>query len=118
MSDLEVFALLLIAMALCFANWRVGVLICIFVGFMQDPLRKLVPGEPVFLTAMVGAPLLATIIGAHQRKIRLSFRPLHAWNDVLRKPLKFFVLFVLLQSCAGFIRTGSPIVAGIGVLSY
>jgi len=118
MTDFEVFGLIIIAMALCFANWRVGVFICIVVGFLQDPLRKLMPGEPVYFTAMVGAPLAMTLLGARLRNVRLSFRPLHAWNDVLRAPLKFFVLLVFAQSGAAFIKTGSLAVAGIGALSY
>ena len=106
MTDFEVFGLILIAMSLAFVNWRLGVLICLFVGFIQDPLRKLIPGEPVYMTVMVGAPLLMTILGAHLRGVSLSFRPLHAWNDVLRKPLNFFILLVVLQSAAAIIKTG------------
>ncbi len=118
MTDLEVYTLVIISMALSLANWRVGVLVCLVVGFLQDPLRKLVPGEPVVFTALVGAPLAMTLLGAHLRRIRISFRPLHAWNGVLRTPLHFFLLLVLVQSGAAFIKTGSPMVAGIGALSY
>jgi hypothetical protein len=118
MTDLEVYALVIIAMALCFANWRIGVLICLLVGFVQDPLRKLVPGEPVFFQALVAAPLAMTLLGAYMRNVRLSFLPLHKWNGVLRAPLTCFILLVMVQTGAGFIRTGSTVVAGIGALSY
>ena len=118
MTDFEVLGLLLIAVALSFVNWRLGVLICLFVGFIQDPLRKLIPGEPVYMTVMVGAPLLMTMLGAHLRRVSLSFRPLHAWSDALRRPLNFFVSLVLLQSAAAILKTGSPIIGAIGALSY
>jgi hypothetical protein len=118
MTDFEVYGLVIIAMALSFANWRVGVLICLIVGFLQDPLRKLVPGEPVVFTVLVGAPLLATVLGAHLRNVHLSFRPLHSWSKVLRKPLNWFILLVIIQSGAAVIKTGSPIVGAIGALSY
>ena len=118
MTEYEVFGLLLIVMGLSFVNWRLGVLICLYVGFIQDPLRKLLPGEPVYMTVMVGAPLLMTMLGAHLRRVSLTFRPLHAWKDVLRTPLNFFVLLVLLQSAAAFFRTGNPIIGAIGALSY
>jgi hypothetical protein len=118
MTDFEVYGLVIIAMALSFANWRVGVLICIVVGFLQDPLRKLVPGEPVVFTALVAAPLAATVLGAHLRKVRLSFRPLHTWSPVLRRPLNWFMLLVLVQSGAAVIKTGNPVVGAIGTLSY
>lgn len=91
---------------------------CLLVGFLQDPLRKLTPGEPVYFTVLVGAPLLATLIGAHLRKVRISFRPLHSWNKVLRRPLNLFILLVGIQSVAAIIKTGNLTIAGIGALSY
>lgn len=118
MTDLEVIALLLIACALCVANWRLGILICLVVGFLQDPLRKLITGEPVYLTALVGVPLFATLMGARLRKVNISFRPLHSWNSVLRRPLNLFILLVALQSVMTIFKTGSPTIAGIGMLSY
>ena len=118
MSDLEFFTLVIIAMALCIANWRLGVSICLVVGFLQDPLRKLVVGEPVYLTALVGAPLLATLLGARLRNVRISFRPVHSWNSVLRRPLDLFILLVGVQSVAAVVRTGAPTIGAIGALSY
>ena len=118
MTDLEVYSLMAVALAFCVVNWRTGLGICLLVGFLQDPLRKLTPGEPVLFTALVGAPLAATLVGAHLRKVRLSFRPVHSWNDVLRRPLSLFILFVLIQSCAAVIKTGNPALGGIGLLSY
>jgi hypothetical protein len=114
----EVFALLSIALVLCVVNWRLGVSICLLVGFLQDPLRKLTPDEPVYFTALVGAPLLATLIGAYLRKVRISFRSVHSWNKVLRTPLNLFILLVGLQSVAAVIKTGNPIIGAIGALSY
>lgn len=118
MTDLEVYGLLPVALALCVVNWRVGMTVCLLIGFLQDPMRKLTPGEPVFFTALVGASLVATLVGAHLRGVRLSFRPVHSWNKVLRKPLSFFILLVLIQSLAAVVRTGNPAIGGIGVLSY
>jgi hypothetical protein len=118
MSDFEIYGLLAVAMAVCFANWRTGVFICFVVGFLQDPVRKLMPGEPVFMTALVGVPLAMTVLGAHLRRVRISFKPIHAWNKSLRIPLGLFVLLVLVQTVVGFINTGSAIIAGIGLLAY
>jgi hypothetical protein len=118
MSDFEIYGLLVVAMAVCFANWRTGVFICFLVGFLQDPVRKLMPGEPVFMTALVGVPLAMTLLGAHLRRVRISFKPIHSWNKALRIPLALFVLLVLVQTIVGFINTGSAIIAGIGLLAY
>jgi hypothetical protein len=114
----EVLGLLVIALALCAVNWRLGVSICLLVGFLQDPLRKLTPDEPVYFTALVGAPLFATLIGAYLRRVRISFGPVHSWNKVLRTPLNLFILLVGLQSVAAVIKTGNPVIGAIGALSY
>lgn len=118
MNNLEVFVLLTLAVVLCIANWRLGVSICLLVGFIQDPLRKLTPDEPIYFTALVVVPLLATLIGAYLRKVRINFRAIHSWNRVLRNPLNLFVLLVGLQSAAAIIKTGSPVIGAIGALSY
>lgn len=118
MSDFEIYGLLAVGLAVCFANWRTGVFICFVVGFLQDPMRKLVADQPVFFTALVAAPLAMTLLGAYLRRVRISFKPIHAWNKSLRIPLDLFVLLVLLQTVVGFINTGSAIIAGIGLLAY
>jgi hypothetical protein len=50
--------------------------------------------------------------------VRISFKPIHSWNNALRIPLALFVLLVLVQTIVGFINTGSAIIAGIGLLAY
>src|SRR5690606_11640351 len=40
-------ALGLCGVLFCLFDWRRGLLLCIAVGFLQDPLRKIVPGQPV-----------------------------------------------------------------------
>ena len=49
---LTVMAILGVAIGL--RDWRAGVLACVPVGFLADPVRKLVPGEPVILVVAVG----------------------------------------------------------------
>src|ERR1700689_5021410 len=31
-------------------NWRVGLLCCLLVGVLQDPIRKVTPNTPIYLT--------------------------------------------------------------------
>jgi len=54
----------MLAVGIALADWRKGLLACIAVGFVQDPLRKLWPGEPVYLTALVGVVFAAAALGA------------------------------------------------------
>ncbi|HMG35928.1 MAG TPA: O-antigen ligase family protein [Blastocatellia bacterium] len=118
MSEPEVFMLIAVALGLCFVNWRTGILLCVLIGFLQDPMRKIVPSEPVYLTALVGGAMTVTFLGAQFHNVRLSFKPIHAWNNSMRTPITLFIGLVLIQSVAGFIRTGSVVVAIIGILAY
>jgi hypothetical protein len=118
LNNLEVFALIILGCFLCIANWRAGFLICIVAGFLQDPIRKLVPDEPVYLTATVGIFVAATFLGASLRGVRLRFRPIHTWYKSLRLPMSLFAGLVIIQSILALVNTGSPMLALIGLLAY
>ncbi len=118
MSEYEIYSIIAVALMICFANWRAGVYISLVAGFLQDPIRKVVPGEPVYFTVLAGIFVGVTFLGAYSRGVRLNFRAIHAWNSVIRTPLKVFVAFVVIQSLMAYFRTGSIILAGIGLLAY
>lgn len=101
-----------------FSNWRRGVLIAIVVGFLQDPIRKLLPGHPVELVAAVAVFFVATLLGAMRRGARISLRPINSWYPVLQTPAVLFGALVIIQGIVAILRTHSVIVAGIGWLSY
>src|SRR5690349_16217372 len=117
MSEAEVFFILGIGLLLCFLDWRLGVSISLVAGFLQDVLRKMLPGEPVYLTVMVGAFVVMTCIGAYRRGVPLNFKLIHAWNHSLRLPINLFIVLVIVQSGIAFIRTGSAVIAGIGLIA-
>jgi hypothetical protein len=117
-SEFEILALITIGVIVCLLNWRTGIYVCLIAGFLQDTFRKLVPGEPVYFTVLVGLFVMATCLSAYKRGVRLSPRHIHAWNNVLRRPLALFVLLVLIQSLVALIKTGNPVIAGIGLLAY
>jgi hypothetical protein len=118
MSETELFSALGIILILCVLDWRLGIALSLTIGFLQDVFRKLLPGEPVYCTVLVGAGILASYLGAYRRGIPLNFKAIHAWNKSLRLPITVFILLVLVQSGAALIKTGSPIIAGIGLLAY
>ena len=62
----------------CVAHWRAGVIVTLLFGLGLDPLRKLVPGEPLFLSVLVFALVGATLLGARLRGVQLTLRPLFA----------------------------------------
>ncbi len=49
--------------ALAVLRWRWGVFAAILIGLLQDPLRKMVPGVPGYLT-MVSLPVWMAVIGS------------------------------------------------------
>lgn len=61
----EIFYITVCALAIiCFANWRIGIYICLVVDVVRDPIRKLAPGNSVLVT-LIGAILwLAMFLGA------------------------------------------------------
>lgn len=118
MTEAEVFFILGLGLLFCFMDWRLGVRLSLIVGFLQDVLRKMLPGDPVYLTVMVGAFVIITCFGAYRRRVPLNFKLIHAWNDVLRWPIKLFIILVVIQSGVALIRTGSAMIAGIGLIAY
>ncbi len=103
--------------AITLTDWRRGLLVCVVVGFLQDPLRKLIPGEPVYLTGLVGVSFGLTLVSAFARgKIgRLARLPGWPW---LRVAVLVFVGVVGLQALHTYISFGNLALAGIGLLAY
>jgi hypothetical protein len=116
----EYLLLLVAALGLiaCVANWRIGFLLCVVAGCLQDPIRKLIPEQPVFITSTIILYVVATCVGAYLRGRRFSLKPIHSWNNSLRIPLALFAVVVVIQSGVTFIKFGSPILAAIGMLAY
>jgi hypothetical protein len=50
-----------------FAEWRLGLLLCLATAIVQDPLRKLTPDQPVlfigFVAVVFGQPALEPGLG-------------------------------------------------------
>jgi hypothetical protein len=118
MSEIEVIALAILGLAICIANWRSGIFVCLIAGFLLDPIRKIVPGEPVYLTGLVGIFLLVTVASAMARGIRLSFRPIHQWNRAIRLPMRIFFILVIVESGITLFKTRSLVLSTIGLIAY
>jgi len=118
MTDVLVLACVVIVGMISITDLRKGFYSGLITGFLQDPLRKLMPGMPVYYTVLVGVIVAMTFIGAKLRGIPLGFRPIHAWSRNLRAPLKLFIVLVVIQSAVTFINTDSLVLSGIGLLVY
>lgn len=118
MIAFDVFLITGAVVLLCLAHWRAGVLAVLVMGFALDPMRKLVPGEPLYLSVLVFVLVAATMLGMRLRGVGLSLKPIFAWSSALRVPLLLFVLLIVFQSIAAYLRTGSVPIALIGLVAY
>lgn len=107
-----------LAALLCLEGPDLGVPVCLIAGFLADPLRKTLPGEPVILTAAIVGFVGLTFVGALKKGSRLRM------PSVLRKDrrtigaFRIFAAIVLLQALVSYARTRSTMIAGIGLLAY
>jgi hypothetical protein len=99
-------------------DWRRGLLACLVVGFLQDPLRKLTPGRPVAFVVLVGVVFVGASLGYFLERGPGGVRALFRWYPALRRPMAAYVAIVLAQAAVTVLRVGSPVLAGIGLLSY
>lgn len=120
MLDMLILAtpLAVIFFAIAMQNWRFALLACVPVGFIQDTLRKIIPGEPVVLLATVVGAMGLVFIAASSRIGHVRLQPLMLGNQRLHQLLVLFITLVSLQAFMTLVRFGSPILAGIGMLSY
>jgi hypothetical protein len=108
---------LLPALAAAFRNWRHGLFACVVVAILQDPLRKLTPGEPVYYILLTGVVLGAAFLAAWGR-VPLDPNRIAGWRRHLSAPFNLFLLLLAAQAANAYLQFGSPILVGIGLLSY
>ncbi len=100
-------------------HWRIGVFFIIAAGFLQDPFRKLVPGEPVAISATVGVVMLyvwSMGLGRFRREAQTMSIERH-YPSLVRAALLYGGL-VVFQAVLTIVNFNSFILAGIGLISY
>lgn len=117
MSELA-FMLLLLACAAAFASWRLGLALCVLTAILQDPLRKIVPGQPVYFVVFVGAVFASAWLGAMVSRVRLSPNAIVGWRQNVGTPFALFVVLAIFQAMHSLAVYHNPTMTAIGVLSY
>lgn len=117
MDSIFVLGGILLLGSMFISDWRQGIPICLWVGFLQDPLRKLVPGQPVFVNLLIVLTLALTAFAALQ-KFKFRFQDLFQNNQRLISLFRLFIVLVFLQAFNAFVRTNSPLVPILGVVGY
>lgn len=111
-------ALLLVAGLLTMLDWRKGLVMCVLIGIAQDPLRKLAPNQPLYYVVLVGVIFGVAWIRAALVRVPLSPNSIQGWRQNLKVPFSIFVFLVLAQAMHSFVRYGSAVMAGIGLLVW
>ena len=117
MLSLWAIALVVPAAFVAVVDWRKGMLALLVVAFLQDPARKLEPGQPVYFTLLVGVVFAVVYVRA---QLNAWFWPtqIPGWSHYLKWPSIIFVLLLVAQAGNSIVRYGNPVIAGIGALSY
>jgi hypothetical protein len=107
-----------LAVSLLGNDWKSGILWTIAIGFLQDPIRKLTPGQP---TLMVGLVLIGFTICAYliyQDRGQLDLRYIFWTSPQLLDIIPYFMVLLLAQAVNSFYRFGSPSLVAIGLSFY
>lgn len=90
----------------------------LMIGFLQDPVRKVIAGEPVIMTVMVGVVLAACSLRIFFNQEKTFSEPFNAWSKDITAPLNLYLIILLVQASHSLIRYGSPILTSIGSIFY
>lgn len=118
MAEFFILASVGVCCLLTLRHWRFGVWLCILVGFLQDPLRKLVPGEPVYMVALCAGVFAAVIFSLISRRYSFSMHRVPGWRPVLSNALVVLIVIVVFQLVLAFVNSRSVMVVALGALTY
>ena len=113
------YAILIFGLFVLARDWRYGLMFCLVVGFLQDPLRKLVPGHPGVLQALVMIYFILVCASLLRGfKWNLVYPVISADDHRLEGAWKLFFAIVLLQVVHTALRTSNPAYAIMGSATY
>jgi len=93
------------ACIIALTDWRRAWLLACIVGVLQDPARKLVPGQPVYITFAIIAVYAMILFGTQQR-IQLALRDFARRFPKLWRSFGIVFLFLLIAAVNGVITFG------------
>ena len=108
-----------LALLLFCGEWRLGLYLTVMIGFAQDPIRKLTPGQPGVYVGLVLVSFLACFLALwQQRRGRFDLSLMFPATPVLRSMLPIFILLIIFQALNSLIRWGIPARTLIGAGFY
>ena len=99
-------------------NWRDGLVLSVLVGFLQDPIRKLTPGQPSLYVGLVFIAVACCALVLLDQHRGLDLEAMLWGAPQLRRWLPFCAGLIVLQGINGLLRFHAPLLSLIGVGFY
>lgn len=113
-----VLALSFAATIIALLNWRHGIIAMLFIGVIQDPVRKLIPGAPPSYVLWAGCIFAMVAAFALLNRAVTSTRPLGLGSSSLANAWGLYFILIGLQAVNTFLRWGSFPVVVLGLIFY
>lgn len=107
-----------LAAVLLDGDWRTGLMVALIIGFVQDPLRKITPGQPGFMVGLVliGFALCAVVL--LERAGRFNLRAMFWTVPQFDGWVTIYFSLIALQSFNSLARFGDIQLTAIGASFY
>lgn len=99
-------------------DWKSGLLWTFAIGFCQDPIRKLTPGQPSTMVGFVLIGFLMCAFSVYQIRRKFDLKYLFWTSPQLFDLVPFFVLLLFAQSVNSYLRFSSLPLVLIGLAFY
>ncbi len=107
-----------IVMTVLLVNWRWGIYLIILAGFLQDPIRKIMPEQPVYFSVIV--IVVFSICLGLSVAVNNNWRIRHITleNPRLEFCLLMYIGYILFSSVFSFFSYGNIMIALLGISIY
>ena len=111
-------SLVLVCCLVALRDWKVGVLLFISIGFLQDPVRKIVPGQPGYFVVLAAVVFVAVVFSQMLRGYRFAPDDVPGWGGRVTRVIFAFFIVLALQLITVYINLQSLGIVAIGILGY
>ena len=88
------------------------------VGFFQDPVRKLIAGEPIYLVMLSAVVFVAIVAGLLLQRYRLRLNNIPGWRGSVSWALISLLSLVVVQLFVAYFNSHSLLIVALGFLTY
>lgn len=107
-----------LTLSLLSGDWKLGILWTIAIGFCQDPIRKLTPGQPSLMVGLVLIAFLMCTLQVYLSRGKLDLKYLFWTSPQFLDLVPVYMILLAAQAANSFSRFGSPTLVAIGLSFY